>query len=326
MEEGDVRVSVIVCVYTLQRWSDIVEGVAALGRQTRAPEEVLVVVDHNEELAELARTQLDGVRVVANDGARGLSGARNTGVRAATGDVLLFLDDDALPAADWVERVLEPFADPAVVGVGGWARPDWQAARPDWFPEAFLWVVGCSYEGLPGDSAEIRNPIGCNMAFRREAFDAAGLFSEGVGRVGKHPIGCEETELSIRVARALPGARILHSRGAVVHHRVPADRSTVDYFARRCFWEGFSKAGLSRVLGARDSLSSETGYVARTLTAAVAGSVREGVATRSAGPLRGAAAIVGGLAATAAGYGYGRLLPVTRRGSRAPEATAATPA
>jgi len=199
--------------------------------------------------------------------------------------------------------------------VGGWAEPAWDApGRPAWFPEAFLWVVGCSYDGLPEHAAAIRNPIGATMGFRRADVVEVGGFTSGIGRVGKHPVGCEETELSIRVrARAgLRPARIELRRDAVVHHRVRADRHTLDYFTRRCFWEGYSKAVVAAAVGSDDALSSERSYTAKVLPAAVG----RGLARAARGEVAGAAqsaAVVLGFATTALGYGYGL---VSRRGPK----------
>jgi len=308
-------VTVVVCAYTLDRFDDLLAGVAALDAQTRVADEVVLVADHNDDLAVRAAAEFPSVRVVVNTGARGLSGARNSGIAASTGDVVLFLDDDACPDPDWVRRSVEAFADPDVVGVGGWAEPAWDApGRPAWFPEAFLWVVGCSYDGLPEHAAAIRNPIGATMGFRRADVVEAGGFTSGIGRVGKHPVGCEETELSIRVrARAgLRPARIELRRDAVVHHRVRADRHTLDYFTRRCFWEGYSKAVVAAAVGSDDALSSERSYTAKVLPAAVG----RGLARAARGEVAGAAqsgAVVLGFATTALGYGYGLL---ARRGPK----------
>ena len=119
--------------------------------------------------------------MVANTGTRGLSGARNTGVDAASGDIVAFLDDDAAAADGWLAALTAPFADPHVVGTGGGAEPVWTLPRPGWFPDEFGWVVGCSYRGLPVTRAPVRNPIGCNMAFRRAALLEVGGFRDEVG-------------------------------------------------------------------------------------------------------------------------------------------------
>jgi len=313
------RVSVVICAYTEDRFDDLLAGCAALGRQSRVPDEVVLVSDHNDALAARASREIPGVRVVPNTGQRGLSGARNCGVAASTGDVVLFLDDDAEPDEDWVRASATAFDDPDVVGVGGWAEPSWDApGRPGWFPEAFLWVVGCSYEGLPAHGARIRNPIGAAMGFRRHDVLAADGFTSGIGRVGKHPVGCEETELSIRVQRqaTTPSARIELRRDATVHHRVRSDRQNLRYFARRCFWEGYSKAVVAAAVGAGDALSSERSYTSRVLPA----SVGRGMARALRGDLAGAGqagAVVLGFSATAAGYAYG----LVARGSAVVPAT-----
>src|SRR5207237_9460275 len=130
---------------------------------------------HNEEL--LAKAQAwRGVQVIASSGPRGLSGARNTGVEAATGEIVVFLDDDARAEPDWLAALTAPFDDRLVLVTGGHAEAAWDAGRPAWFPREFDWVVGCSYLGLPSRPAEVRNPIGCNMAFRRSAILEAGGF------------------------------------------------------------------------------------------------------------------------------------------------------
>jgi glucosyl-dolichyl phosphate glucuronosyltransferase len=304
-------VSVIVCAYTERRWEDLMAAHASLAAQTRSPDQVVLVVDHNDALLRWARAALPGSTVTANVGTPGLSGARNTGVEVASGEVLLFLDDDAVAGPCWVQRMLEPFADPEVLGVGGWADPRWEhPGRPAWFPEPFLWVVGCSYAGLPTSIADVRNPLGCAMGFRRSAFDLVGGFSGLVGRMGVRPVGCEETEFAIRVLQAKPGARIVHNPSARVAHHVTPDRARLSYFLRRCYHEGRSKAVLSASVGATDSLASAARGVRRTvMTGRLAG-------------VASSLAIFAGLTAAAAGYGLARARQRTR-GRRAAQAVEA---
>jgi glycosyltransferase involved in cell wall biosynthesis len=199
--------SVVVCAYTEKRWDDLVAAVRSALDQTRPPLEVILVSDHNPGLLERVRRELPEAAAVANDGTRGLSGARNTGVRMARGDVIAFLDDDALAAPDWLERLLQPYGDSRVVGVGGLIEPLWPGARPPVLPAEFDWVVGCSYEGLPTDTAPVRNLIGANMSLRRDVFGMVGGFRTDVGRVGTRPLGCEETELCIRIRQRIRAAR-----------------------------------------------------------------------------------------------------------------------
>ncbi len=303
-QPGGRSVSVVVCAYTERRWTDICRGVAALQAQTRRPAEVLLVVDHAEDLLQRARQAFPELRVLPNTGPPGLSAARNTGIAAAHGEIVAFLDDDAAPAADWLEHLLAPYADPDVVAVGGAAIPAWPDTRPAWFPPEFDWVVGCSYRGLPPRRSEIRNVMGCNMSFRSDALAGVHGFPVGIGRVGARPLGCEETELCIRIRQRHDGARIIFEPAAVVRHRVTPERTRPTYFLSRCYAEGVSKALVARHVGSDDALRLERDYCLRTLPRGVLAGLRAAASGRRAGAagLARSGAILVGFAVTAAGY------------------------
>jgi GT2 family glycosyltransferase len=308
------RATVVICVYTEKRWDDIVAAVGSVQAQDVRAAEVLVVVDHNPALLERACAEFgEHVRVLANAHRQGLSGARNTAVAAAAGDVVVFLDDDAAARPGWLRALLAPYADPDVVAVGGVAHPLFPGARPSLLPTGgrgadatgeLDWVVGCTYTGQPTEQAEVRNLMGCNMSLRREVFARVGGFAEDLGRIGRNPLGCEETELCIRIRQSYRrmgrGARIVFEPAAEVDHRVSADRVRWAYLRRRSWSEGLSKAAVSRLVGSDDALSTERAYVASVLPGAVARELR---ARRPAAAL----AIVTALAATAAGYLRGKL-------------------
>ncbi len=292
-------VSVVVCCYTMDRWSQIVDAIASLRAQSMPPAEIVLVVDHAPEL--LARAELfDGVRVLPNEGERGLSGARNTGVAASRSDVVAFLDDDAVAEPDWLERLAAEYADPAVLGVGGHVEPAWEGARPHWFPPEFDWVVGCSHPGQPGEVGAVRNFIGANMSFRRDVLDTIGGFRPDLGRVGRRPVGCEETELCLRATGGFPGGVLLHQPEARVRHQVPSSRQTWAYFRSRCFGEGLSKAVVARIAGRQTALASERDYVRRVLPRGLGAGGRR------------AAALLAGLAVTTIGYAVGRAVSQRR--------------
>jgi GT2 family glycosyltransferase len=267
-----MRASVVVCVYTEKRLPQIRAALDSIARQTVPPSQVIVVADHNPALFDRLAAEYPDLDVMSSTFEKGLSGARNTGIEHASGDVVAFIDDDARAQPQWLESLLDSYDDESVVGVGGVVLPDWSApGRPAWLPDEFLWVVGCSYRGQPEVRAEVRNPIGANMSFRRSAFAQAGLFDPSIGRTftSSRPLGCEETEFSIRLSRLSPGARIIYEPRAVVYHHIDQSRATWRYFLGRCSAEGCSKARISRLSGASAALSSERSYVANTIRRAV---------------------------------------------------------
>jgi len=299
--------AVIVCAYTEERWDDIVAAIASVQGQSPSVGEIVLVVDHNDALMARAREQFtDGVTIVPNRHKRGLSGARNTGIESSSRPIVAFLDDDAFAKEGWVASLLAPYADPSVIGVGGTIDPAWETRRPNWWPEEFDWVVGCTYTGMPTTVAPIRNPIGANMSVRRSVFEAVGGFSSAIGRVGKHPIGGEETELFIRAHQRWPEATAIFQPASAVGHRVPDARARFAYFRARCYAEGLSKAVISRLVGADDGLSSEWDYTLKVLPLAVVRNFGKGLRGDVHGFARGAA-VVAGLAATTLGYARGRL-------------------
>ncbi|MER7957028.1 glycosyltransferase family 2 protein [Streptomyces sp. NPDC096030] len=307
--------SVVICVYTEDRWEDILAAVGSVRDQSRPAREILLVVDHNERLrARLTARFTDGadrteeVRVLANAGPRGLSSGRNTGIAAARGEFVAFLDDDAVAERDWLRYFAEAYDDPRVMAVGGRTVPAWASGRrPDWFPEEFDWVVGCTYRGLPPGRARVRNVLGGNASFRRTAFDAAGGFATGIGRDGdRRPLGCEETELCIRLSQALPDAVLLIDDRSVIHHKVPSARERFGYFRTRTYAEGLSKALVSRSVGASAGLEAERRYTTRVLPAGVVRGLRDALLGRPGGAGR-AGAIVTGVTTAAVGYVRGAL-------------------
>jgi len=140
-------------------------------------------------------------------------------------DVIAFVDDEALPRKEWLERLFRNFEDPEVLVGGGQVVPLWEGERPSSLPEELDWVLGCTYRPFPTGRGQVRNVIGCNMAFRRDVFQRASFFSP--------PWGCSkgrfrarvETELYICLPARLPKAKIIYDprrRGGI-----PIDRAHI---------------------------------------------------------------------------------------------------
>ncbi len=296
-----MSISVVICSYSNERLHMVERAVKSVEMQTLQPQEIIVVVDHNEELFKTLSNAYPDHQVIVNTGSRGLSGARNSGVEASYGDIIAFLDDDASAFETWLEHLVFPFEDPHVVATGGLIRPDFEAGAPKWMPEEFLWTVGCSYKGLPESETAIRNPIGASMAYRRDALTKSGLFDEKIGRIGSSPLGCEETELAIRSTKLFSGAKIVYVPSSVVMHTVTSERGQAGYFLKRCYMEGISKALVASRVGKAKALESERTYATVTLPKGFYSYIVSGFKGNRF-DFSKAAFILGGLMATAAGY------------------------
>jgi glycosyltransferase involved in cell wall biosynthesis len=304
----NVSVSVVICAYTEKRWEQTCAAIKSVLSQDPEPAEVLLVVDHNPAMAERARNEISGITVLESGDVPGLSGARNTGLRAASHPITAFLDDDAEARPGWMAALIQPYRSPDVVATGGAVHPAWPGLRPGWLPPEFDWVVGCSYRGLPESLSPIRNPIGANMSMRTRLALEVGGFDTGVGRVGTRPVGCEETELSIRLTARTPGASIFYVPASAVDHHVSPDRIRISYFLRRCWHEGISKATVVRLAGASSGLERERRHVAVTLPLGVLRDFRAFImGDRDA--CKRAFATVAGLGFAATGYVRGRMHP-----------------
>lgn len=295
------QISAVICTYTEDRWDLLVAAIASLQAQQYPVREIIVVVDHNESLLRRLQREIPAVVAIPNDGKQGLSGARNCGAAAASGAIVASLDDDAKAAPDWTLRLAEDFLDPAVVGVGCSITPNWEKREPLWFPPEFYWVVGCTYRGVPTERQAIRNPLGAAMALRREVFEQVGGYRSELGRFNKRPMGCEETELCVRVRQEDPLALFIQDPKAGVSHHVPEERTTWRYFRSRCFAEGLSKAAVRRAVGSTDGLAAERAYVTRVLPTAVWSGLAMGLRGYPTGFHR-ALAIIAGLSLTVAGF------------------------
>jgi glucosyl-dolichyl phosphate glucuronosyltransferase len=304
---NELSVSVVICAHTEERWDDTLAAAASVLTQSHTAKELIVVVDHSPHLYQRLKSSLPDATVTENREARGLSGARNTGVALAAGEIVAFLDDDAAAEPGWLQGLVDAYSDPAVVGVGGLTLPKWDGGRPSWFPGEFDWVVGCSYLGMSTHRTPVRNLLGANASFRREIFAGVGGFISGLGRsVDKLPLGCEETEFCIRIGQRLPDKVLVNDDRAVVRHRVPEVRSRFSYYCARCYAEGLSKAMVSRRVGPHDALSTERRYAIKTLPLGVARGLLDALRGRRAGLAR-AGAIIAGFAYAAAGYAVGTI-------------------
>jgi glycosyltransferase involved in cell wall biosynthesis len=300
--------TVVVCAYSSARLALLRETIESVERQTYPNRELVLVIDHNQSLeAEMRKLEREGLRVFPNAGQKGLADARNTGIKAAQGEIIAFIDDDASAEEDWLEELVSCYSDPGVIACGGEILPVWEGGRrPDWLADEFLWTIGCTYRGMQTEGA-IRNMIGCNMSFRSSVFQEVGGFSTSVGRLENQLLGCEETEICIRALTRWPEKRIAYNPRAVVHHHVSLPRQKIGYYTRRCYGEGISKVVVRRLWGTAGT-SSEMTYLSRALPRAILDDVRNVLLLRNIpASLARIGMITAGIGAVGAGFAVGIL-------------------
>ncbi len=250
---------VTVCICTHDRPGYVRDCFAGLDRQTAEPGQFdILVVDSAsnavaaEELVRLVAAR-PNVRLLRLE-QPGVSLARNEGARAAIGDYIAYIDDDAIPAEDWVERILAAIAgtDPPPALIGGRILPHWEAPLPRWWPASLRGLLSIIEATGAGEyhSASLPaglEPYGANMVVHCPTLLAVGGFGQTSGRQGAALLSDEDVELAWRLQDA--GHHIRFDSGIVVHHQIQATRLTPSWLLSRLYWQGVSTVRTRRLLG-----------------------------------------------------------------------------
>lgn len=254
-----MKVSVVCCTYDEAMYNAFCDTADSILGQTYPDIEFVVVVDGTEAVFEQVRQDYadeEDVVLHCNDENRGLSASRNVGWELASGDVVAFIDDDAVADEQWIETLVEVYENRDVVSVGGQMVPNWVAGRPLYLPEEFYWLVGVTHKGFADGPQEVRNTNGSNISFRRDVLATLGGFDESLGRKGKGQIQAEETELCVRM-RHETGQGTWYEPKAKVAHKVFEYRTRPEFLLRRAFWQGYSKRRMQTVLSMSDSVEGD---------------------------------------------------------------------
>ena len=241
-----MKVSVVVCAYSMERYDDVCEAVGSVLSQTYEEIQVILVIDGNEALFERLQSEFANQKAVTlhcNEENKGLSYSRTQGVKLASGSVIAFLDDDAIAEPDWIKELVRGYEEDGAIAVGGLMVPEWVAERPGFLPEEFYWLIGANYEPRLEPWTEVRNTLGSNMSFKKEVFEEIGGFNDQVGLKGNNQIQAEETELAMRMYDTF-GKGMLYNPNAVVAHKIFEYRVEPKWLLRRAFWQGYSKRAI----------------------------------------------------------------------------------
>jgi GT2 family glycosyltransferase len=199
--------------------------------------EVLVVDDGSiDQTTAVARKC--GARVVVQPPI-GLAAARNTGARAARGDLCVFLDPYSIPKLDWLAQMVAPFNDPSVAGVQGAYRTN-QAGL---FARLVQSELDETYRRLAGQPS-LTVIAGMPAAYRRRDFLAAGGFDPSFA-------AAEDLELSCRLSAG--GRRLVFAPKACAdHYHHPTLRGYLEQRTREGLWRSLVNARFPGQLGGED--------------------------------------------------------------------------
>ncbi|MEZ4923809.1 MAG: glycosyltransferase family 2 protein [Crocinitomicaceae bacterium] len=170
---------------------------------------------------------------------QGLSYGRNRGIKEARGKYITFIDDDAFPAEDYLEKIYHYFeSDPTIGAIGSKILLHYEDVIPDWENKYLNSLLG--YFNL-GDQRLVFNkknyPRGSNMSFRMEVFDKVGAFNVELGRKGMNLVGSEEKDMFKRIY-ALGGIQVIYVPDAIVYHCVPIERTTTEFIKKQALGTG----------------------------------------------------------------------------------------
>lgn len=199
---------------------------------------------HVHAVAAQATVAVEYVAVVE----KGLHNCRHLAARTARGSILALVDDDIIADPNWLASVEEAFADPLVQLVTGPVVPAYEAEVPDWL-ELFWHRTAsggrwCGYLSLLDLGLELRviDPMlvfGVNFAIRTDTlFKLGGFNPDSLPWRYRRYRGDGET--AVAKAARKRGLKAVYHPGACVHHRVPAQRLTAEYFEKRAFLQGIS--------------------------------------------------------------------------------------
>lgn len=243
-----MKISVVICTYN--RSALLRDSIADIQAQAFPSSEYeVLVVDNNSSddtravTESLAASSETTIRYLF-EGTQGLSFARNTGIRNACGDIVVFTDDDIAAPTNYLHAIATAFDDPAVAAVGGPIRPIWPFEPPEWLTSdwhGFLTISEFKEAAAAGEfKGPHEYPWGANIAFRREIFKDIGTFPTKLGRVGKCLLSNEEVGLCKKIVAA--GFRIGFAADAVIFHKIPPERLTRQWYYHRTYWQGRSNA------------------------------------------------------------------------------------
>ena len=247
--------SVIICTYNRDKY--IYNVLQSLAENTLPAEQYeIVLVDNNctdNTKAECERFVRDYPKVtfryfVETD--QGLSYARNKGIKESRGDILVYVDDDALVNEEYLQAYADFFGQhPDIEAAGGPIIPKYETEEPAWMSHfTKVLITSYKYHGdkvreFPGNDF----PGGGNAAYRAAVFEKVGLFNVDLGRKGDSLVGAEEKDIFDKMTTL--GMRFYYLPNAILYHLIPEKKLSKEYFDKLTYSIGKSERMRTLAIG-----------------------------------------------------------------------------
>ena len=262
--KNPIKISVIICSYNREDY--IINAIESLFYQTQPYTDYEVIVVDNNSLDNTAQLCKDYISVHAGyhivyitETQQGASFARNTGAAVARGELLAFMDDDAIADNDFIERILRFFRQyPNATGLGGRIIPKYIPEEPRWMSHYVASLVG---NFQYSDKLEIfkagKYPLESNMVVHKKDFDLVGGFNTALpGVKGTLRIGGEGKDFFLKLQAR--GAVIYYDPLLRVQHVVEVKKLTREYLYRIA-------SGIGRGERVRTKSISNSAYVKKII-------------------------------------------------------------
>ncbi|MEM5853480.1 MAG: glycosyltransferase [Candidatus Aenigmatarchaeota archaeon] len=230
-----MKISVVVCSVGRETLFDCLQSLKSQNYE----EYETIVVSFERSIEEKVKDY--GARFIFSPRANA-SFQKNLGILESRGELICFIDDDAIAEPNWIKTLSESFTEDQIACVGGKIKLIIEGEIPDRLKSLdeniFKGFLG---ETLLGDEKkEIEEPLlwGSNICFRKKIFDEVGYFDEKIGRTPNLMLCNEDIEIQERILKK--GFKIIYEPSALVWHKVTKERLTMDYFLKRSFWQGYS--------------------------------------------------------------------------------------
>ncbi len=255
-----MMLSVILCTYNRERYIyNVLQSIAAGG----FGDYEIVLVNNNStdgtesECQRFAKDHPEVAMRYCVEKQQGLSYARNRGIMESQGEVLVYVDDDAVVNREYLQTYADFFnRNKEAVAAGGPITPRYDGCEePSWMSHYTRQLVtgelnlGTREREFPKGAF----PGGGNAAYRKSVFDEVGLFNVELGRKGNSLIGAEEKDLFDKMTSR--GMKFYYLPNAILYHLIPPKKLTQDYFDRLTYGIGVSERYRTLQIGKKKYLN-----------------------------------------------------------------------